>query len=198
MNRTVAALLAALGCGATALAAQDAGSRFRTTPTIGVVKFDKTSALSDLDGSKLWASAGLTASYLVGGGFRAGVYLEFQQPQHFLARGRMPAARAAPRIATEVLVHNERIPLHVALLVVRSRSKRFRRNERRIAILRHCGKRQRQPQPRTLPAPAHQFSFPFLRNQASSAARHSPPPLQPPASRLTAFVTQVTQNGAHR
>lgn len=81
MNRTVAALLAALGCGATALAAQDAGSRFRITPTIGVVKFDKTSALSDLDGSKLWASAGLTASYLVGGGFRAGVYLEFQQPQ---------------------------------------------------------------------------------------------------------------------
>lgn len=81
MNRNVAALLAALGCGATALAAQDAGSRFRVTPTIGVIKFDKTSALSDLDGSKLWASAGLSASYLVGGGFRAGVYLEFQQPQ---------------------------------------------------------------------------------------------------------------------
>jgi len=81
MNRNVAALLAALGCGATALAAQDAGSRFRVTPTIGVMKFDKTSALSDLDGSKLWASAGLSASYLVGGGLRAGVYLEFQQPQ---------------------------------------------------------------------------------------------------------------------
>jgi hypothetical protein len=81
MNQTVAALLAALGCGATALAAQDAGNRFRVTPTIGVMKFDKTSALSDLDGTKLWTSAGLTASYLVGGGFRAGVYLEFQQPQ---------------------------------------------------------------------------------------------------------------------
>lgn len=82
MCRNVAALLAALGCAATALAAQDdAGSRFRVTPTIGVMKFDKTSALSDLDGSKLWASAGLTASYLVGGGFRAGLYFEFQQPQ---------------------------------------------------------------------------------------------------------------------
>ena len=70
-----------VACGATALAAQDAGSRFRLTPTVGVIKFDKTSALSGLDGSKLWASAGLSASYLVSGGFRLGAYLEFQQPQ---------------------------------------------------------------------------------------------------------------------
>jgi len=82
MNRTVAALLAALGCGATALAAQaDAGSRFRVTPSIGVMKFAKTSALSDLDGTKVWASAGLTASYALSGGLRVGTYLEFQQPQ---------------------------------------------------------------------------------------------------------------------
>jgi hypothetical protein len=83
MNRTVATFLAALGCGAIALAAQEAPApgRFRVTPTVGMIRFDKTSALSDLDAGKLWVSAGLSGSYLVTGGLRLGAYLEYQQPQ---------------------------------------------------------------------------------------------------------------------
>jgi hypothetical protein len=81
MNRTVAALLAAIGCGASALAAQEGGSRFTVTPTIGLMKFHNTSALSNLEGSQLWMSGGLTAAYRVSSGLRVGLYMEFQQPQ---------------------------------------------------------------------------------------------------------------------
>ena len=78
---SVAACLAVLGLGAAPLAAQES-SRFRVTPTIGVMRFDRTSALSSTDEglSKLWPSAGLTASYVVNSSFRAGLYLEYQRP----------------------------------------------------------------------------------------------------------------------
>ncbi len=79
MKTTVAALLAVVALGATTSAAQEA-TRFRIVPVVGVMRFDKTSALNALDGGKYWASGGLSASYAVTPGFRAGLYLEYQRP----------------------------------------------------------------------------------------------------------------------
>ena len=79
MKTIVAALLAASGLSATGLHAQQA-DRFRIAPVFGVVRFDKTSALSATDGNKLWASGGLSADYAVTPSIRAGLYLEYQRP----------------------------------------------------------------------------------------------------------------------
>ena len=88
MTRSVTALLAVLGVAATTAAAQAAApaagpeSRFRITPNLGVMRFDRTSALSSTDEglSQLWASAGLSASYDVTPQARVGIYLEYQRP----------------------------------------------------------------------------------------------------------------------
>jgi hypothetical protein len=81
-KQTVAAVLA-LGAlaGVAPLAAQES-TRFRVVPSLGVMRFDRTSALSSVDEglSKLYASAGLSADYAVTDAFRAGIYLEYQQP----------------------------------------------------------------------------------------------------------------------
>lgn len=79
MKTTVSALLAVLALGAPSLAAQE-GTRFRVVPVVGLMRFDKTSALNALDGGKYWASGGLAASYALTESFRAGLYLEYQRP----------------------------------------------------------------------------------------------------------------------
>ena len=79
-KHTVAALLVLAG--AASLAAQEPTTRFRVVPSIGLMRFDRTSALSSTDEgiSQLYGSAGLSADYAVNDAFRAGVYLEYQQP----------------------------------------------------------------------------------------------------------------------
>jgi len=79
MKTSVAVLLAVTGLGATGLQAQDA-DRFRIIPVVGAIRFDKTSALSATEGTKLWASGGLSADYAVTPSIRAGLYLEYQRP----------------------------------------------------------------------------------------------------------------------
>jgi len=52
-------------------------------PSIGVVRFDRTSALSSTETglSQLWPVAGLQALYSVRGGVRAGLYLDVSTPE---------------------------------------------------------------------------------------------------------------------
>ncbi len=82
MNRKLAALLAVgLGVSASGLRAQDAQEvgRFQVTPVIGVMRFDRTSALSTpatAFSTHMWPYAGLTALYRIRGGVRVGLYLE--------------------------------------------------------------------------------------------------------------------------
>lgn len=77
MTRHVAALVAGLGLGAAALSAQQPG-RFVITPNAGLVRYDRTSALSSTKTglSKLWPSAGLSAMYAFRSNVHGGFYLE--------------------------------------------------------------------------------------------------------------------------
>ena len=78
MTRYVAALLVGLGAGAGIASAQQAG-RFQVIPSVGVIRYDRTSALSSNESglsTKMWASAGLSALYEVTPNLRAGFYLE--------------------------------------------------------------------------------------------------------------------------
>lgn len=83
MTRPVVALLAGLAFGSANAAAQEMG-RFRVIPTFGLMRFDRTSALSSLDkgfSAKMWPQAGLSALYGVRSGVRVGVYMEASRPE---------------------------------------------------------------------------------------------------------------------
>lgn len=79
MTRSVvAALLVGLGAGTGIASAQEAGG-FKVTPAIGVIRFDRTSALSSTESglsTQLWASGGLMVMYQVNANLEAGAYLE--------------------------------------------------------------------------------------------------------------------------
>lgn len=79
MNRHLAALLAAgLALTPAGLGAQEPG-RFQVTPLFGVMRFDRTSALSSPQSglsTKVWPYAGLAALYRVRSNVRVGLYLE--------------------------------------------------------------------------------------------------------------------------
>lgn len=81
MSKLGIALAAGLVVGAATGAAQST-PRFQVTPTLGVMRFDRTSALSSTTSgiSKLWASAGLSALYQFKPNLRAGFYLETSRP----------------------------------------------------------------------------------------------------------------------
>ena len=81
MSKLGIALAAGLALGAATGAAQSA-PKFRITPTLGVIRFDRTSALSSTSSgiSKLWASAGLSALYQFRPNVQAGFYLETSRP----------------------------------------------------------------------------------------------------------------------
>lgn len=81
MSKLGIALAAGLALGAATGVAQST-PRFRITPTLGVIRFDRTSALSSTSSglSKLWASAGLSALYQFRPNLQAGFYLETSRP----------------------------------------------------------------------------------------------------------------------
>jgi opacity protein-like surface antigen len=81
MSKLGIALAAGLVVGAATGAAQST-PKFRVTPSFGVIRFDRTSALSSTSSgiSKLWASAGLSALYQFRPNLQAGFYLETSRP----------------------------------------------------------------------------------------------------------------------
>jgi opacity protein-like surface antigen len=81
MSKLGITLAAGLVLGAATGAAQST-ARFRITPSFGVIRFDRTSALSSTTSgiSKLWASAGLSALYQFRPNLHAGFYLETSRP----------------------------------------------------------------------------------------------------------------------
>lgn len=81
MSKLGIALAAGLVLGAATGAAQST-PRFRITPTLGVMRFDRTSALSSRTSPfpKMWASAGLSALYQFRPNVQAGFYLETSRP----------------------------------------------------------------------------------------------------------------------
>lgn len=84
MTKTVAALLVGLGLGSTASAVAQEAGRFKVIPLFGVVRYDRTSALSSIDkgfSAKMWPTAGLSAMYGVRSGVRVGGYLEAARPE---------------------------------------------------------------------------------------------------------------------
>jgi opacity protein-like surface antigen len=81
MSKLGIALAAGFVLGAATAHAQNT-PRFRVTPSFGVIRFDRTSALSSTSSgiSKLWASAGLSALYQFRPNLQAGFYLESSRP----------------------------------------------------------------------------------------------------------------------
>lgn len=81
MSKLGIALAAGLALGTAAAAAQST-PKFRVTPSLGVMRFDRTSALSSRTSPfpKMWASAGLTALYQFRPNLQAGFYLETSRP----------------------------------------------------------------------------------------------------------------------
>lgn len=78
MTRYFAALLVGLGLGTAGAHAQDV-SHFRITPSIGVMRFDRTTALSSTEtglSTKVWPFAGLSIMYQVRPRISAGLYME--------------------------------------------------------------------------------------------------------------------------
>src|SRR5689334_19312711 len=80
MNGKFAAFLTVGGIALTAasLRAQEPG-RFQVTPAFGVMRFDRTSALSSQASgvsTRMWAYGSLSALYRIRSGLRAGLYVE--------------------------------------------------------------------------------------------------------------------------
>ena len=83
MTKPVSALLLGLALGVAPAAAQEAG-RFKVIPSFGIMRFDRTSALSSIEtglSTQLWPTAGLQALYGVRSGVRAGLYLDVTRPE---------------------------------------------------------------------------------------------------------------------
>jgi len=85
MTRLFAAALVGLGVasGAAAQAAPAAG-RFQVTPMIGVMRYDRTTALSSTESglsTKLYPTAGLLAAYTLRPNIQVGAYLEAARPE---------------------------------------------------------------------------------------------------------------------
>ena len=83
MTKPVSALLLGLALGVAPAAAQEAG-RFKVVPSFGIMRFDRTSALSSIEtglSTQLWPTAGLQALYGVRSGVRAGLYLDVTRPE---------------------------------------------------------------------------------------------------------------------
>lgn len=83
MKRIVASLLVGLGLGAAAQAAAQEPGRFKVVPMFGIMRYDRTSALSSTETglSKLWPTAGLSAMYGLRDNVRVGIYLEAARPE---------------------------------------------------------------------------------------------------------------------
>jgi len=88
MTRLFAAALVGLGA-AGAVAAQaapaaPAAGRFQVTPMIGVMRYDRTTALSSTESglsTKLYPTAGLLAAYTLRPNIQVGAYLEAARPE---------------------------------------------------------------------------------------------------------------------
>src|SRR5574341_469433 len=74
MTKVPVLLLAGLAMGATSLAGQQPEGRWQVIPSVGVIRFDRTSALSSTDeglSTTMWLSGGLSALYSVRPDLRA-------------------------------------------------------------------------------------------------------------------------------
>lgn len=79
MTKVPVLLLAGLAMGATSLAGQQPEGRWQVIPSVGVIRFDRTSALSSTDeglSTTMWLSGGLSALYSVRPDLRVGVYFQ--------------------------------------------------------------------------------------------------------------------------
>ena len=90
MKKLVGIALASLAVGATALPGQQSqqppepAGRWIVAPTIGLMRFDRTSALSSMDrglSTAVWLSGGLSGLYAVRSDLRVGLYYEGGQAE---------------------------------------------------------------------------------------------------------------------
>jgi len=86
MRQLVSIALVGLAVGATALPGQQpqADGRWVVVPTVGLMRFDRTSALSSLDkglSTTMWLSGGLSGLYAVRPDLRVGLYFEGGQAE---------------------------------------------------------------------------------------------------------------------
>lgn len=128
MTKPLVVLLAGLGLGlgTATLSAQQKGS-FSVTPSVGLTRFDRTSALSSTKTglAKLWLIPGLSATYGFGSDFRAGFYLEGGRveasPDYYpLVLLRSGSTYELDRVMQRVVVLSYGVRAAVALPVVRS------------------------------------------------------------------------------
>ncbi|MBI1966734.1 MAG: hypothetical protein HYS40_01980 [Gemmatimonadetes bacterium] len=84
MTRVLRILIAGLAMGATALPGQQPEGRWVVVPTVGLMRFDRTSALSSIDeglSTTMWLSGGLTGLYALRSDLRVGLYIEGGQAE---------------------------------------------------------------------------------------------------------------------